>query len=57
VIPARHVACIGSVKVAGTHEPAQHASAYLPLQGRDIFSAERQAKCAQAQPRQLPGPL
>lgn len=56
-IPARHFACVGSVKVAGTCEPAQHASAYLPLHGRDIFSAKRQAKYVRAQPRQMPGPL
>jgi len=31
VIPARHVAHIGSIKMAGTREPAQHPRAYLLL--------------------------
>jgi len=41
VIPARHVARIGRVEMAGAGEPAQDPSAYLLLHRGEVFWCQR----------------
>jgi len=41
VVPAGHAARIGVIQMAGTGDPAQHASAHLLLYCGEVFGCQR----------------